>query len=277
MSWLSDDAVARLQDVVVRPDFEGTRYTIVREIARGGLGVVYEAVDKELGRHVAIKVLSAAGRREAEVIAGLEHPGIVPVHDAGTLQDGRAYYVMKLIRGVTISHKPQSLAEAVRLCIRVSEPVAFAHSRGVVHRDLKPSNVMLGEFGEVLVMDWGVAVAGTRGYMAPEQERGGQASPPSDVYALGVMLREFVDGQRLPIRLRAIISKATAEGPNDRYASAREFAEDLTRFLDDQPVAAYPETALDRTLRWLSRNRALVAIVLAYLVMRVLVLFLAQR
>ncbi|HYS55162.1 MAG TPA: protein kinase [Thermoanaerobaculia bacterium] len=273
MTWLSDDAVVRLRDVATRPDFEGTRYTVLREIARGGMGVVYEAIDRELNRHVAIKVMSAAGRREAELIAGLEHPGIIPIHDAGALPDGRAFYVMKLVRGTTLSEKPRSIAEAVRLCVRISEPVAFAHARGVVHRDLKPSNIMLGEFGEVLVMDWGVSVAGTPGYMAPEDER----TPRSDVFALGAMLREFVNSQRVPRRLQAIVAKATAHHPNDRYASAREFAEDLVRFLDDQPVAAYAENALDVLMRWLNRNRALLAVIGAYLVMRIVVLLVWHR
>ena len=259
--------------MAVRPDFEGTRYTLVREIARGGMGIVYEAIDRELNRRVAIKVAGTQSRIEAELIAGLEHPGIIPIHDAGVLPDGRAFYVMKLVRGSTLSETPHGVAEAVRLCVRISEPVAFAHARGVVHRDLKPSNIMLGEFGEVLVMDWGVAVAGTPGYMAPEEER----TPRSDVFALGVLLREFLACENVPRRLRAIVTKATARDPNDRYASAREFSEDLVRFLDDQPVAAYPENAVDVLLRWVHRNRALLAVIAAYLVMRIVVLLIWHR
>ncbi len=279
MTWLSDEAVLRLRDVAVRPDFEGSRYTIVREIGRGGVGIVYEAIDQELQRHVAIKVLPASSRREGQLIAGLEHPGIIPIHDAGLLADGRAFYAMKLVPGSTLSEKgtPHTIAEAVRLSLRISEPVAFAHARGVVHRDLKPSNVMLGEFGEVLVMDWGVSIAGTPGYMAPEQEHGGIVTAQSDVFALGVMLRQFVTNERTPRRLRAIIAKATAQSADDRYGSARDFAEDLVRFLDDQPVAAYPENAADVVLRWLNRNRALLAVIAAYLVMRIVVLLVWHR
>jgi len=273
VTWLSDDAVVRLRDVAMRPDFDGTRYAIVREIGRGGMGIVYEAIDQELQRHVAIKVLPAGNRREAQIIAELEHPGIIPIHDAGMLADGRTFYVMKLVRGSTLAEKPRTIAEAVRLSLRISEPVAFAHARGVVHRDLKPSNVMLGEFGEVLVMDWGVAVAGTPGYMAPEEER----TPRSDVFALGVMLREFAGSDRLPRRLRAIIAKATSPLAADRYASAREFGEDLVRFLDDQAVVAYPENATDAVLRWLVRNRALLAVIVAYLIMRIAVLLVWRR
>jgi len=279
VTWLSDQAVDRLRDVAVRPDFEGSRYTIIREIGRGGVGIVYEAIDQELQRRVAIKVLPADSRREGQLIAGLEHPGIIPIHDAGLLGDGRAFYVMKLVPGSTLSEKgpPHTIAEAVRLSLRISEPVAFAHARGVVHRDLKPSNVMLGEFGEVLVMDWGVAVAGTPGYMAPEQEHEGIVTPQSDVFALGVMLRQMVANERASRRLRAIIAKATAQNVDDRYASAHDFSEDLVRFLDDQPVAAYPENAADAVLRWLSRNRPLLAVIAAYLVMRVVVVLVWQR
>ena len=274
MTWLSDDVATHLQNVAARPDFSGTRYEVVDEIARGGMGIVYEAIDHELNRRVAIKVVSPDSRGEAQLIAGLEHPGIIPIHDAGTLADGRAFYVMKIVRGTTLRESPpRTLAEAVRLCVRICEPVAFAHARGVAHRDLKPSNVMIGEFGEVLVMDWGVGVAGTPGYMPPDQQSG----PSADVYALGTMLKETiaVTGEAIPRRLAAVLTKATA--PADRYASARDLADDLVRFLDGQPVVAYPENILDAVLRWLDRNRALIAIVAAYLVMRVIVLLFAHR
>ena len=276
MTWLSDDVATHLQNVAARPDFSGTRYEIVEEIARGGIGIVYEAIDHELNRRVAIKVVPAGNRGEAQRIAGLEHPGIIPIHDAGTLVDGRAFYVMKLVRGTALNETPpKTVAEAVRVCVRICEPVAFAHARGAVHRDLKPSNVMIGAFGEVLVMDWGVGVAGTPGYMPPEQ----QAGPSADVYALGTMLKETIaaTGESIPRRLAAVLAKATASSPTDRYTSARDLADDLLRFLDGQPVVAYPENILDAVLRWLDRNRALIAIVAAYLVMRVIVLLFAHR
>ena len=276
MTWLSDDVATHLRDVAARPDFSGTRYEIVDEIARGGMGIVYQAIDRELNRHVAIKVVPAGSRGEAHLIAGLEHPGIIPIHDAGALADGRAFYVMKLVRGTTFDKTPpRSIAEAIRLCVRICEPVAFAHARGVSHRDLKPSNVMIGEFGEVLVMDWGVGVAGTPGYMPPEQHAG----PAADVFALGTMLKQMIagTGEAIPRRLRAILAKATASESADRYASARDLADDLVRFLDGQPVGAYPENVLDAVMRWLDRNRALIAIVAAYLIMRVIVLLFAHR
>src|SRR5688572_20244642 len=131
------------------------------------MGTVYRARDRELGRDVALKVIrlpeaspDVAARilREARTLAQLEHPGIVPVHDVGRLPDGRAFYAMKLVRGAPLDALPPTpLVERLRIVERISEAVAFAHAHGVIHRDLKPQNVMVGPFGEVLVMDWGVA------------------------------------------------------------------------------------------------------------------------
>ncbi len=303
MTWLSDDAVAHLRSVADEPDFSGTRYRLVRELARGGMGVVYEADDTELQRRVAVKVLAIelAGpdaaermRAEARVIARLEHPGIVPLHDAGTLPDGRVFYVMKLVRGVEAGARRGAATGAtpaaanlqtLRMFLRVCEAVAFAHARGIIHCDLKPSNVMIGEFGEVLVMDWGAAkaigdhaaaVAGTREFMPPEQERGQPLDATADVFALGATLRALLEPP-LPRRLGAIIAKATAALPSDRYAGANELAADVARFIDGEPVAAYRDRVFERFGRWLERNRALVAVIVAYLVMRVLVLVFAHR
>lgn len=297
MTWLSDDAVTHLRTLADEPDFSATRYRLVRELARGGMGVVYEADDIELQRRVAIKVLATElaspeaeerMRAEARVIAQLEHPGIVPVHDAGTLPDGRVFYAMKLVRGKTLTEITAPATEVLRLFLRVCEAVAFAHSRGVIHCDLKPSNVMVGAFGEVLVMDWGVArslsentagsapaVMGTRGFMSPEQERGLPLDATADVFALGAMLRTIVTSP--PRRLAAIIEKATAAASVTRYPNARELAADVARFVDGLPVAAYRENVVERFGRWLEHNRALVAVVAAYLVMRALVLLFAHR
>jgi serine/threonine protein kinase len=310
MTWLSDDAVANLRTVADEPDFSDTRYRLVRELARGGMGVVYEAEDVELQRHVAIKVLATElasplaaerMRAEARVIARLEHPGIVPLHDAGTLPDGRVFYVMKLVRGrdagaarraragtpvgVPAASPAGSNLQTLRIFLRVCEAVAFAHARGVIHCDLKPSNVMIGEFGEVLVMDWGVAkligdrvsaVAGTRDFMPPEQERGEPLDATADVFALGATLRALLEPP-LPRRLAAIVAKATATLPSARYVSANELAADVARFIDGEPVAAYRESVLERFGRWLERNRALVAVIVGYLVMRALVLLIFHR
>ena len=167
-SGLSDAAVTRLRALGRWPEFESGRYAVVEEIGRGGMGTVYLALDEELGREVAIKIPNALAsaslerrlRNEARVLARLEHPGIVPIHDAGRLADGRLFYVMKRVRGRTLGEHLRDnpdLNERLRLFERICEPVAFAHAQGFIHRDLTPGNVMVGAFGEVMVMDWGVA------------------------------------------------------------------------------------------------------------------------
>jgi eukaryotic-like serine/threonine-protein kinase len=222
MKFLSDKALARLRGSGV-PDLSGTRYELRELIARGGMGAVYAAEDEKLNRRVALKILDTSDAnaeltarliREARILAQLEHPGIVPVHDVGTLSDGRVFYTMKFVEGLRLDkylEQISSLPQRLRLFLRICDAVAFAHARGVLHRDLKPANVMVGSFGEVLVMDWGLAkilresaptenqetaflpvkaepignestkstvvtghgtVLGTPGYMSPEQARG---------------------------------------------------------------------------------------------------------
>ena len=280
---LSDATVARLREITELPD-AGERYAILRLLGRGGTGAVYEAEDRLLGRWVALKVVAtehdrAAGERmraEAKTIAGLEHPGIVPLHDAGELPDGRLFYTMKLVRGVRLDQLSMpSAAERLRIFVRICEAVAFAHARGVVHCDLKPQNIMTGEFGEVLVMDWGTHLAGTRGFMAPEQERGGDVTPAADVYALGCILRQLIDAPPRP--LAAVIAKATADDAADRYPTAGELGEEIARYLEGAPLRAYRESVVERIGRWVSRNRALVTVVAAYLIMRVLIFFVVHR
>jgi eukaryotic-like serine/threonine-protein kinase len=169
MKFLSDKAVDRLRQNADLPDLSGTRYQLLEHVARGGMGVVYAALDEMLDRRVALKILDvpvADGdlvrrlNREARVLARLEHPGIVPVHDVGTLSDGRVFYAMKFVEGQRLDKHIEavtSLPDRLRLFLRICDAVAFAHARGVLHRDLKPANVMVGAFGEVLVMDWGLA------------------------------------------------------------------------------------------------------------------------
>jgi len=293
MTWISDNAVAHLRAVAELPDFSGTRYRIEREIARGGMGVVYEADDVELQRRVAIKVLASElvsddaverMRAEARTMAKLEHPGIVPLHDVGLLPDGRLWYAMKLVRGRRLDELSAAPAELLRVFLRICEAVSFAHANGVVHCDLKPENVMLGDFGEVLVMDWGVAraagasevIAGTRGFMAPEQEQGTSIDASTDVFALGAMLRTILPA-KLPRPLAAICAKATAPAQGDRYSSVRALADDVSRWLDGQPVSAYRENIFERAGRWLMRNRVLITIIVAYLIMRVIVILWIRR
>lgn len=295
MTWLSDEVVGRLRDIAEQPDLNGTRYELVRELGRGGMGIVYEVYDRELARNVAMKVLEAGltpdaeWRNEARIIAALEHPGIVPVHDAGVLPDGRVYYTMRAVRGVRLdewARHDHPRTERLRLFTRICEPVAFAHARDVVHRDLKPANVMVGELGSVLVMDWGVArgadevtgeaerlIVGTPGYMAPEQQRGADAGARSDVYSLGAVLSFLLRDGDLSRPLRAIVEKSMAADPERRYRDAEELREDLLRFLDGAPVGAYRENIFELAGRWMLRNQVLLVLVAAYLVMRAIVFF----
>ena len=274
MRFLSDDAIAHLREVAELPD-AGDRYRVIRELGRGGMGVVYEVHDAELDRSVAMKVI-ADPHSEARTIARLEHPGIVPVHDAGRLPDGRLFYTMKLVRGTRLdafARESHPRTELLRIFTRVCDAVAFAHANGVVHRDLKPENVMVGEFGAVLVMDWGTtAIAGTPGYMAPEQQRGSEADARTDVHALGAMLSFLLRGEK-DRRLNAIASKATATNPADRYANAQELGADVTRFLDGEPVTAYRENVFEQLGRLAVRYQMLIALIAAYLLMRAIVFF----
>jgi serine/threonine protein kinase len=284
------------------------------------MGTVYRARDVELGRDVALKVvrddvLSSATAerllREARALARLEHPGIVPVHDVGRLPDGRAYYAMKLVRGERLDERLKhgvTLGEVVRLFARISEAIAFAHANDVIHRDLKPQNVMVGAFGEVLVLDWGIAkmksevrvpsseedagteprvrsdadtaegtVAGTPGYMAPEQLAGrvSEIDTRTDIYALGAILRDLVGAlPKAPARpLQSIVARAMAPVAAERYASVRELADDVAWFADGLPVSAHREGFLERSRRIARRHRTAITLVLAYLVMRVALLF----
>ena len=169
MKFLSDKTLQHLREAAEIPDLRGTRYRLLERVARGGMGVVYVAEDEKLERRVALKVLDAPGEdrdlanrliREALVLARLEHPGIVPVHDVGTLADGRVFYTMKFVQGQRLDQyiaSAASLSDRLRIFLRICDAVAFAHAHGVLHRDLKPANIMVGSFGEVLVMDWGLA------------------------------------------------------------------------------------------------------------------------
>jgi serine/threonine protein kinase len=255
MKWLGDGTVDRLRANMQTPDLSGTRYRAIRFVAGGGMAAIWLADDTVLQRKVALKVLDAddspdlASRlsREAHILATLEHPGIVPVHDAGTLADGRVFYCMKYVEGQRLDDcltKVPAIADRVRLLLRIAEPVAFAHSRGIIHRDLKPENVMVGLYGEVLVMDWGLgkilngaavefarpgadaddracfsanarvtdhgSVLGTPGYMAPEQLVGDieKIDQRTDIYGLGAILNFMIRGK-------------TADLPQDRRAVRR--------------------------------------------------------
>jgi eukaryotic-like serine/threonine-protein kinase len=353
VSWLSDGKIKHLLNVTSEPDFSSTKYLLVEQIGRGGMASVYLAQDTELGREIAIKVLNMpemtseiAQRmiREARIISRLEHPGIVPVHDVGVIEDGRVFYAMKLVRGNRLDEyaaQNASVKDRLRKFQSACEAVAFAHAHGVIHRDLKPQNIMIGEFGEVLVLDWGVAkildlshssesalrciisskverdfatiskpqfdedtahgtIIGTPLYMSPEQTRGeiAQLDERSDVYSLGAILYLLLTNRlpdpagdygpsvsprprevnaRVSKPAEAICLKAMAQVKVERYRSAKELAADVTNLIDDQPVSAYRENAFERIGRWLGRNRFLVFLILAYLLMRVFFILTTRR
>ncbi|MEN3328273.1 MAG: eukaryotic-like serine/threonine-protein kinase [Acidobacteriota bacterium] len=310
MKWLSDDRLNHLRSVVGEPDFSATKYTFVKELGRGGMGIVCLAEDRELDRLVAIKILNTPDItedlrnrmiREAQIIARLEHPGIVPVHDVGTLPDGRIFYAMKYVRGNRLDEyaaQGASLRDRLRKFQAVCDAVAFAHAHGVIHRDLKPQNIMIGSFGEVLVLDWGVAkirddprssafhqtmegaVIGTQNYMSPEQARGevDQLDERADIYSLGAVLSFLLKDQpRVSKAASAISTKATATAKESRYATASDLAADIGRLLDAEPVSAYRENAFERTSRWVCKNRFLVLLVLTYLIMRIFLIFTSRR
>ena len=314
------------------------RYERTSLHAAGGMGRVWVARDSALGRDVALKELrpdraaSPATRArfvaEARTTGRLEHPNIVPVYEYAPPDGGRApFYVMRFVAGRTLAevgkeyHERRAAGTATAVEFRdllsaflgVCNAIAYAHGRGVLHRDLKGANVVLGKYGEVVVLDWGLAkwsgdepaaevadsagqlettagtVMGTPSYMAPEQAAGRTdlIDARTDVYGLGAVLYELLTGRppftgpdtatvlrrvqsdsppapRLvapdtPRPLDAICLKAVAKNPADRYAAAADLADDVRRFLADEPVAARREPALERVARRLRKNRTLAA------------------
>jgi eukaryotic-like serine/threonine-protein kinase len=244
------------------------RYSLEGKIGRGGMGVVAEAQDRRIGRRVAIKRLAGAPTpemvqrfvREARIQGRLDHPAVVPVYDLGIQSDGRPYFAMRKLTGVTLAEvlharasggaeaypRARLLEAFVDTCLAIE----YAHTRRVVHRDLKPANIMLGEYGEVYVLDWGVACtfeeaqrgdvvgAGTEGYMAPEQARGEPVDATADVYGLGCILRDVL-GADVPADLVDIVAAAQAKDHKVRIQSARELAHAVEHHLDaDRDVVA---------------------------------------
>jgi len=270
---LSDSALDHLRHVAALPDLTGTRYELEFEIGRGGMGVVYAARDRQLDRRVALKVLDLALAGEARLIARLEHPAVVPIYETGTLPDGRPFYAMKLVSGSRLDRYAAGLpplAERLRVIRRIGEVLAFAHSRGAIHRDLKPQNVMVGEFGEVYVMDWGVdGVAGTPAFRAPEA----RLDRRSDIYALGALLKFLLPGSAPPA-LRAIAAKAMSADPAARYPDARALLADIERFEQGLAVEAWSEPLWHRLHRFGSRNAVLLWLLAAYALVKLLLFFL---
>jgi hypothetical protein len=311
------------------------RYQFGELLAMGGLGLVRRAHDRRLGRDIAVKELRrsdpAAERRflfEATITARLQHPGIVPIHDIGRFPDGEPYYCMKLVEGRSLEEIIHDTPATGRLrllehVLAAADAVAYAHVHGIIHRDLKPANILVGAFGETVVIDWGLAkdltgeslapdptmmqsgpesgstltdvgtIVGTLRYMPPEQARGEAVDRRSDVFALGAVLFHLLAGtaphaglarpelaarlvsgeavdlgplaRGVPPPLVAIVQRAMAPRPADRYASAEAFSEDLRRFLAGRLVDAhrYPLAELLRV--WLRPRRAVVTVAAAAL------------
>ncbi len=270
---LNDAVLDHLRHVAALPDLTATHYQLESEIGRGGLGVVYAALDTRLDRRVALKVMDASLAGEARLIARLEHPAIVPIYETGILPDGRVFYAMKLIDGARLDPyvaAGHSLGERLRIIHRISEALVFAHSRGILHRDLKPQNVMVGPFGEVYVMDWGVeGVAGTPAFRAPDS----LLDQRSDIFALGALLL-FVLPASPPPALAAVAAKATQPDPAARYPTAAEFLADLERFQDGLAVHAWAEPLPHRLRRYAARNAVLLWLLAAYAGVKFLLFFL---
>jgi len=234
------------------------RFDLLREIGRGGFGIVYEARDRELGRLVAFKaVRTGAGspalreerlQREAEAAARLSHPNLVTLHDVGRSEAG-PFLVLELLKGRTLSerldHGPVPLAEALDIAVQVARGLAFAHASGVIHRDLKPANVFLCDGGLVKILDFGLAHAfgqrraegGTPAYMAPEQWRSAPEDERTDVFALGVMLYRMLVGE-VPFPAdpsgKALLSSRPL--PRLEVPDAPGLGELATRMLSRDPV-----------------------------------------
>jgi serine/threonine protein kinase len=320
---------------------DGQRFRVLRPHAQGGLGAVFVALDTELHREVALKQIlddhadDPASRQrflvEAEITGGLEHPGIVPVYGLGTYGGGRPYYAMRFIRGDSLKgaierfhadaavqtdpgRRSLELRRLLRRFTDVCNAIDYAHSRGVLHRDIKPGNVMVGKYGETLIVDWGLAKAaghsdpgsgertlrptsasgsaetlpgsalGTPAYMSPEQAEGAldRLGPRSDVYSLGAtlyclltgrppfagepgeVLRVVQQGDVRPPRaivptidraLEAVCLKAMALRPEDRHGSCSALAEDIERWMADEPVSAWREPLSARARRWARHHR----------------------
>jgi serine/threonine-protein kinase len=342
-----------LSTVVTQPEAR-ERYTLTRLHATGGIGQVWLARDQDLGREVALKELRperaahptawARFLEEAQITGQLEHPGIVPVYElARRSGEQQPFYTMRFVKGRTLREAaaayharrqqneagPLELRELLTAFVGVCNAVAYAHSRGVLHRDLKPQNVVLGDYGEVLVLDWGLAkrvgqpegeappvavadaaraetvqgqVLGTPAYMAPEQAAGRPdlLDRRTDVYGLGAILYEILAGRppftgadtqevlkkvceqeparprqlvpSVPAALEAVCRQALAKRREDRYATATELAEEVRRWLADEPVRAYPEPLAQRLGRWGRRHRAAVGTAGALLLTAVLAL-----
>lgn len=308
-------AVSETRRTATFPEMLGTEFRLLQEIGRGGMGVVFEALQLSLNRKVAVKLLSTpftADERqrerfeqEAHVIAMLHHPNIVKVFSAGNSGD-HCFYAMELVDGQGLDKCAfTDLREVAAIGLQAARALAYAHGCKVMHRDIKPANLLLDAARVVRVSDFGLAFvvkgegdtiehvdtqSGTLRYMAPERLAHGVNSFLTDQYALGATLYELVaQSPLLPERtpeslikricqkpvppltctepdLAAIINKSVSFDPADRYASMDDFADDLQRFLNHEPVKAHPPSVVKRFSLWAKRKPAVAVLSFAALV-----------
>ena len=286
-------------------------YEILGELGRGGMGVVYRARHLPLNRPVALKLIRSRGfdsavelrrfQNEAEAVAKLDHPNIVPIYEVGR-QAGQHYFSMKLVEGISLDKRLGEFASDPRAAARVAsiaaQAVHHAHQRGILHRDLKPANILLDEKAEPHVADFGLAkrvegdpdlthsgaIMGTPSYMSPEQASGskGALTTATDVYGLGAILYALLAGrapfagdsvmdtldkvrqqspeppsrlnENVPHDLEVICLKCLEKDPARRYPSAQALSDDLSRWLNGEPIEARPVAALARAWMWRRRH-----------------------
>src|SRR5213080_404360 len=300
-----------VQDTLIGSLFDG-RYRIQRKLGAGGMANVYLAEDQELGRRVAIKILNERHanddqfverfRREAQNAAALSHPNIVSIYDRGEAE-GSYYIAMEYLDGrslkeLIVSRGPAPVGVAVEYARQILSALRFAHRHGIVHRDIKPHNVLVDGEGRVKVTDFGIAragtsqmtetgsIVGTAQYLSPEQAKGGEVDPRSDLYSLGVVLYELLTGKtpfdgetpveiamkhlsttpRPPSKLRPdvpreldmVVMRALAKNPDERYQSADEMEADLERVARGARVSA---ATVDSATQVLKRPAAATAVV----------------
>ncbi len=289
-------------------------YELLEEIARGGMGVVYRARQVSLHRTVAIKMVLAGKlanaselqrfRAEAETAARLQHPNIVAIHEVGQYES-QPFFSMDYVEGRSLAdlarNEPMTGRRAGGYLKTIAEAVQYAHSQGILHRDLKPSNILVDQFDQPRITDFGLAkrldaeahltitgqMLGSPSFMPPEQASGDRraAGPASDVYSLGAILYQLLTGRppfvagtipetlrlvaetepvsprlllpSVPRDLETICLKCLQKEPRRRYPTAQEFADDLGRYLLNEPIRARPVSRAERAWRWCGRNRAL--------------------
>ena len=292
-----------------RPPERIGAYRIVREIGRGGMGTVFEGAraDAQFEQRVAIKIVQrgmdtdAVLRRfyaERQILARLQHPHIARLFDGGMTEDGRPYFVMEYLEAspITTYCETARLGTAARvdLFVTVCEAVEYAHSRMVLHRDLKPANILIDAAGSPKLLDFGIAKlldatdpsgavtdvgqrAMTPKYASPEQRRGEPLSTASDVFALGLLLKELVPDADRRGDLDRIVRKALEEEVSRRYGRAGELADDLRRYREKRPIVARPTGVAYRASKYAARHwrgligAAAIAIVVAVAVTNALI------